>query len=231
MVRALLIRGMLVGLLAGLFVFGFGKVFGEPQVDRAISFEGALDEANAKAGEARGLHVVEEPELVSRRLQARLAHWRCGVFHRVWRAVCAGLRGRGSPCGRSAPSRCVCVAGGIGFIAVYLMPNLKYPANPPAVGDPDTIRQRTAVYFIMLAFSVAAMVGAAGLRKRLVERLGEWNAALTAAGGYLITVIVAGRVPSCGSMAVPGCVFRNTADHVGYRRQERLRIVTLVCGY
>jgi hypothetical protein len=53
MVRALLIRGMLVGLIAGLLVFGFGKVFGEPQVDRAISFESALDEAKAKAEEPR----------------------------------------------------------------------------------------------------------------------------------------------------------------------------------
>ena len=71
-----------------------------------------------------------------------------------------------------------------------MVPNLKYPANPPAVGDPDTIRQRTALYFIMLAFSVAAMIGAAVLRKRLVNRLGGWNAALIAAGTYLLVVIV-----------------------------------------
>jgi hypothetical protein len=41
MVRTLLVRGMLVGLVAGLLVFGFGKLFGEPQVDRAITFETA----------------------------------------------------------------------------------------------------------------------------------------------------------------------------------------------
>jgi hypothetical protein len=39
MVRALLIRGMLAGVLAGLFAFGFAWVFGEPQVNLAISFE------------------------------------------------------------------------------------------------------------------------------------------------------------------------------------------------
>ena len=33
MVRALLIRGMLAGFVAGLLVFGFGRVFGEPPVD------------------------------------------------------------------------------------------------------------------------------------------------------------------------------------------------------
>ena len=39
MVRDLLIRGMIAGLIAGLFCFGVAKVFGEPQVDRAIAFE------------------------------------------------------------------------------------------------------------------------------------------------------------------------------------------------
>ena len=39
MVRTLLVRGMLVGLVAGLLAFGVGRLFGEPQVDRAIGFE------------------------------------------------------------------------------------------------------------------------------------------------------------------------------------------------
>ena len=70
MVRALLIRGMLVGFLAGLLVFGFAKIFGEPQVDRAIAFETAMDEAKMKADLAKGIHDEPEPELVSRANQA-----------------------------------------------------------------------------------------------------------------------------------------------------------------
>lgn len=81
-----------------------------------------------------------------------------------------------------------------GFIAIYVVPNSKYPSNPPSVGEPDTIGQRTALYFIMLAFSVIAMIAAAVLRRRLADRLGGWNAALIAAGGYLIAVIVVGRI-------------------------------------
>src|SRR4051794_27953951 len=38
-VRALLVRGMLAGLAAGILAFVFAKVFGEPQVDKAIAFE------------------------------------------------------------------------------------------------------------------------------------------------------------------------------------------------
>ena len=46
----------------------------------------------------------------------------------------------------------------------------------------------------MLALSVAAMVGSTVLRKRLVARQGGWNAALIAAGAYLIAVIVVARL-------------------------------------
>jgi hypothetical protein len=52
MVRDLLIRGMVAGLIGGLLCFGVAKVFGEPQVDRAISFE----EAHAKAETAADRH-------------------------------------------------------------------------------------------------------------------------------------------------------------------------------
>ena len=39
MIRNLLIRGMLAGLVVGLVGFGFAKTFGEPSVARAIAFE------------------------------------------------------------------------------------------------------------------------------------------------------------------------------------------------
>jgi len=191
-VRALLIRGMIVGLLAGLLVFGFGKVFGEPQVDRAIAVESALDEAKAKADEARGIHAVEEPELVSRKVQAGLGLL-TGVM--VYSTAFGGLFALVFAVAdrrvvNLRPRAVSALLAASGFIAVYVVPNLKYPANPPSVGQPDTIGQRTALYFIMLALSVAAMVAAAVLRKRLADRLGGWNAALVAAGSYLVVVIV-----------------------------------------
>lgn len=195
-VRALLIRGMLVGVLAGLLVFGFGRVFGEPQVDRAIGFETALIEAKAKAEAAKGIPVAEEPELVSRKVQAGLGLF-TGVmvyataFGGLFALVFAVADRRVVTLRPRAVSALLAASG---FVAVYVVPNLKYPANPPAVGDPDTIRQRTALYFLMLAFSVAAMVGAAVLRKRLAARNGEWSAALMAAASYLIAVIVAASV-------------------------------------
>jgi predicted cobalt transporter CbtA len=53
---------------------------------------------------------------------------------------------------------------------------------------------RTALYFAMIAISLAAMIGAAMLRRRLVRRYGGWNASLLAASAYLIAVVAVGLV-------------------------------------
>jgi len=192
MVRTLLIRGMFVGLLAGFLVFGVGRIFGEPQVDRAIGFENALGEARARVAAAKGIHVDAEPELVSRAVQAGLGLFTgvvvyCAAIGGLFALVFAAADRRVIDLGPRAVSALLAASG---FIAVYVVPGLKYPANPPAVGLPDTLGLRTALYFIMLACSVAAMVGAAVLRQRLVSRQGGWNAALVAGGCYIIAMIV-----------------------------------------
>lgn len=43
-----------------------------------------------------------------------------------------------------------------GFTGVFLLPFLKYPANPPSVGDPDTITRRTALYLLAVGWSLVA---------------------------------------------------------------------------
>jgi predicted cobalt transporter CbtA len=77
-----------------------------------------------------------------------------------------------------------------GFIAVVLLPFLKYPANPPAVGNPATIDQRTALYFAMILFSFVGMVAWALLSRQLTPSLGPWNAALAAGAGVLVYIVV-----------------------------------------
>ena len=46
---------MLVGIVAGLLAFGFARIFGESQVDRAIAFEDQMDRVK---GEAPGPEIV-----------------------------------------------------------------------------------------------------------------------------------------------------------------------------
>jgi hypothetical protein len=201
MAGTLLLRGMLCGIVAGLLSFGFLRIAGEPQVDQAIAFETQLDETKAHAAAqaliAKGLPPPREeptPELVSRGVQAGIGLFTGVMVYSVafggLFALAFGLAYRRM--GDFDPRITAAWLAALGFIAVYVAPNLKYPANPPAVGEPATIGMRTALYFSIIAISLAAMIAAGMLRLRLLSRHGPWNAFLIAAGMYLIVMVVAG---------------------------------------
>ena len=196
MVRALLVRGMLVGIVAGLLSFGFLKVYGEPQVDQAIAFETQLDEAKAAAEKAKGMKMSDEdePELISRQVQSGLGLFTAVLVYSVAFGGLFGLAfafAYGRIPSALTPQALSALLAAAGFIAIYLVPNLKYPANPPSVGAPETIGVRTSLYFLMIAISLAAMVGSAMLKRSLVARAGEWNANLIAAACYIAVVVIA----------------------------------------
>ena len=201
MVGALLTRGMLVGILAGILSFGFLKLVGEPPVDRAIAFETAMDEAKDKAeadhAMTKGMAMPKEdsePELVSRSVQSGIGLF-TGVavyntaFGGLFALVFAFAYRR---IGEFDPRTTSALLALSGIVAVYLVPNLKYPANPPSVGDHETIGMRTALYFAMIAISLAAMIASWMLRNWLVPRYGRWNAALIGVAAYLIVVVAVG---------------------------------------
>lgn len=60
-----------------------------------------------------------------------------------------------------------CVLAGIMWLVVFLVPFLKYPANPPTVGDADTIVLRSLLYVGFVVISGSAAVGFYRLSKRL----------------------------------------------------------------
>ncbi|MCS6767881.1 MAG: CbtA family protein [Candidatus Nitrosocaldus sp.] len=77
------------------------------------------------------------------------------------------------------------------WVVLYLMPALKYPANPPAVGDPETIYYRQGIYIAYMLISGIAALALALLRMRLVGVLSR-NIAMIAAyavimlGAYML---------------------------------------------
>jgi predicted cobalt transporter CbtA len=79
------------------------------------------------------------------------------------------------------------------FITLSVVPNLKYPANPPSVGDPETIGYRTGLYFLMIAVSIATMVLSLQVRRFAYARLGAWNASI-AAGAVFIAIITVAQI-------------------------------------
>jgi predicted cobalt transporter CbtA len=190
MIRTLLLRGMLAGLLAGLLAFAFAHSAGELQVERAIAFEASVAHAQNDA---------PEPEPVSRRMQRGLglltgtavySSALGGIFGLVF-AFCQG-RFR-----VSSPRALALWIAALGFVAVVLVPSLKYPASPPSVGNPQTIGTRTAAYFLAIAISVAGMALSLQVGRRLARRFGVWNGALLACLLFLgIAAVLCRFLPS-----------------------------------
>ena len=180
-VRGLLVRGMLAGLAAGVLAFVFAKIVGEPQVDRAIAFEQAT---SPPSGEA---------PLVSRGMQSTLGLLTATVVYGValggvFGLTFAAVQGR---IGHAAPRTTAAVLALVGFAVIILVPFTKYPSNPPAVGNNDTIGYRTQIYFAMLGISLAAALAALRLGRDFVRRLGAWNGTIAAVGAYLVLIVVA----------------------------------------
>ncbi len=194
MIGSLFVRGLLVGLLAGLLAGGFAFAVGEPQVDHAI----ALEEAAAAQESAGHDHAAGEADstgaapLVSRTGQKgglflALALYGAAVGG-LFGLVYAGVRGRIARL--SEPALAIALAAAL-FVAVVLVPFLKYPANPPAVGNPDTIGSRTTFYLVMLAVGLASLGTAAWAARSVRRSSPSWARALAAAAGFLVPVVVA----------------------------------------
>ncbi|MET9608093.1 CbtA family protein [Streptomyces sp. NPDC006512] len=199
-VRKLLVRGMIAGLLAGLMAFAVAYVLGEPSVRSSI----ALEEAEAAPAAGHGQHgggdaaaapapAEEEEELVSRPVQSTFGLATGTLVYGVALGGIASLAfsfalnriGRFSPRATAALT-----AAGV-FTTVYLVPFLKYPATPPAVGNPDTIGKRTTLFFLMILLSVLLGLGAVIAGRRLAPRLGNWNATVVAGLGFAAAVTLA----------------------------------------
>jgi len=183
MVGSLLLRGMIVGLLAGILVFAFAKTFGEPMVDRAIAFE---EQESAAKGE------VAEPEIVSRATQASTGLATGALFFStaaggIFSLVFAYVYGRIGTLRARATSALLALGA---FVSIVLVPQIKYPANPPAVGNPDTIGSRTELFFIMIVLSIAALCLAVGLARRLWAQYGGWNACMISAIAFIVVIAV-----------------------------------------
>lgn len=200
MMRRFLVFGMLAGLLASLFAFGFASLAAEPQIDAAIALEesGALGEPAAAAHPHDDAGAAPDSDggdeaAVSRGTQKGIGLLAALGLYGIamgglFAIACTFAYGRIGAGGMRGTAGIVALAG---FTAVALVPFLKYPANPPAVGDADTLDRRTGLYVVMVVVTVLAALIAAAVGRMLAARLGSANAALTAAGIFGLLVVVA----------------------------------------
>jgi predicted cobalt transporter CbtA len=189
MMSHLLVRGMLVGILAGLCAFGFARFFAEPQIEHAIAFEEQASESHVHHHETSA-NEGEGEVVVSRETQAG---WGLLTGMTVFGAAVGGLfalafaflHGRAGPTDPRKLSLLISLGC---FVSLVLLPSLIYPANPPAVGSSDSIAERTVLFYLLLIISVATLAASVQLAGKLRSKLGHWNASLAAVLVYLLTI-------------------------------------------
>ena len=185
MEKRLIARGLLAGAIGALLAFLFARVCAEPVIGRAIAF----DDGRVDAEDAHGLH-EHGAELFTRGVQAN-AGLGFGVlifgvamgalFGVLFCLVAARVKSIG-------PRQLSVLLAAGAFGAVYVVPFVKYPPNPPAVGQADTIRARTGWYLVMVLASVVLAIAAVWLARRLAARFGAWNGRLLATAIYLVAI-------------------------------------------
>lgn len=156
MITPYLRRGLAAGLLAGLLAGIFAFFVGEPLLERAMTLESS---GHAHNGEVAAHSHGGEEEIFSRTTQkvglffaTGLSGTFVGGLFGMAFAFMRDLLSSDTDWGRSLSLAAAAFAG-----AVFL-PFLKYPANPPTVGDPSTIGSRTIAYFVMVGVSLLTIL-------------------------------------------------------------------------
>lgn len=177
-------RGCLAGAVGGLLSIVFARIFVTPVIDRAIEYE----EGRAEAAGASG-HGIE---MFTRGVQANVG-MSVGVLAfsvamgALFAVVFCVVHGRVD---HLSPRLLSVLLAGAMFVAVYLVPALKYPKNPPAVGREETLQQRSLLFLFMVVASAALIVCAVWWGRRLTRRFGAWSATLMAMGSYAVAVAI-----------------------------------------
>jgi predicted cobalt transporter CbtA len=196
--RTVVAAAVLVGALAGLAGAVFHRVATVPRIDDAI----ALEEAAAEADDpVTGGDRAEA--LVGRGTQRGAGlfggYALIGAVFGLFLAV-AALSLRTTDGG---PFRRVAVSGAILACAVTLLPWLKYPPNPPGVGDPDTVGGREGRYVLAVVLAALLLAGLAHLSARMRRagwpddrRVGALAAGGLAAFGALLAALPPGADPA-----------------------------------
>lgn len=131
---------LLAGAIAGLILASVNYFVAEPYIDQAIGIE---IENIIAAGET-----VDFNELNTYRVWQKEGTFVAGAFLGVTYGAVLGIvyviARKYLP--SSDDRKKALILAGLICLALYVVPFLKYPANPPAVGDPETIGLRESLY-------------------------------------------------------------------------------------
>ena len=165
-----LVGAVMAGILAGFVASVLLTFTAEPVIDQAI----ALEEAH-HAAEPHAPGAPEEPEVVSRGDQKGVGRFAAyslggGAYGVLFGITFLALRRRDGKTNPADAFRGSLLAGAFMAGAFTVVPFIKYPPNPPAVGDPATISERQWKYLALIFLSVVVFALAARLSSHLRDR-------------------------------------------------------------
>ena len=198
--RTFLVHGLLAGLLAGVAAFVVAYTVGEPQIDRAIALEEAASAPASDGhdhshddGAAAGHSHDDEDAVVTRGTQSTVG---LATGTLAIGIVLGGLTGLLAALGLGRlgglrPAGGTALVALLGAVAFSIVPFLKYPATPPAVGSGETIDSRTALWFGFVAVSLTAVVAAVAVARRAARHWSGVPGVVAGAATYVVVVGVA----------------------------------------
>jgi predicted cobalt transporter CbtA len=152
---------LLSGAIAGAILGTINQIIVEPFIDRAIDIE---NQNAIAAGE-----LFNPNDYAAYRIWQKGGEIAAGTVLGLSIGALFGIvfaYARGSLPGSSNKKKAVILAG-VMWLVLFLVPAFKYPANPPAVGDPETISYRQSIYLAFLAISGFSALGLAYLYRKM----------------------------------------------------------------
>ena len=183
---------MVMGLIAGLLVAGYMNIFNVPVMEWAIDLEGKAALAEP-AGDEQELPLSWATSLGAQRVGMTLGLAVVGV---LCGAVFSGLyylTRRATP--GWSPWAWAAIAGLLGFWSVSMFTQLKFPLNPPGVGDEGTLLARQGLQFLVIAVSAvsaAAVLYAVGVVNRTSSGSDRWLRYASIGLAYAVVMLLLG---------------------------------------
>ena len=184
----ILIIGLVAGLFAGLLVGGFHNLFTVPVIERAIDFE----EARSAAANP---NAPDEDPLISLGAQ----RWGMALGTAIYGAILGVVFAAGVTVLRKVvpdwkPLAIAVTAAALGFWALSLFPFIRYPLNPPGVGESDTLTYRQGLQTMFMILSVLGvgvlLFGLRAINERFQDSAARFKMYGVAASVHVVFALV-----------------------------------------
>jgi predicted cobalt transporter CbtA len=159
--RAFITITLLSGAIAGAILGAINQIVVEPYIDAAIDIE---NENAIASGE-----IFDPTDYATYRIWQKSGGIAAGAVLGMSIGALFGVvfaYSRLSLPGATSKRKALILAGIMGAV-LFIVPALKYPANPPAIGDPETIYYRQTLYVAFLAISGFSALGLAMVYRKI----------------------------------------------------------------